>query len=177
LLVHLRHKETGRYWNGQNWVKSADAALAFASVTTALSYRRKHNVRDAEALISVADINAAVPLPPPPQTRHEFHEFKLFVNSASATSDRGEATLRDFCQKFLDAGRFSIEVYDVLTATDAFIQNGILATPTLLLKVGSRKSRLLGSFTVVDLFKAAVLDPSTRPLDGNPLQQVKRPRG
>ena len=111
------------------------------------------------------DSNTAVAVASTKGTSHEFHEFKLFVNSASQTSSQVEATLREFCQKFLEKGRFSIEVYDILAATEPFFQHGILATPTLLVKVRSNTRRLLGSFTVVDLFKAAVLVPSFHPTD------------
>ncbi len=56
--------------------------------------------------------------------------FRLYVAGVTANSTRAIANLYDICRKYID-GPYDIEIVDILDDPLRPLQEGVLATPTL----------------------------------------------
>jgi hypothetical protein len=168
LRVLLRHKQTAQYWTGESWAPNLDQALSFPTVLGAFSYRRKRGLSDAEVSLHNETLQAEIALRSLVSKR-EFLEFELFTSRSSPYRPDAQSVLTEFCEKYLELGRYSITVYEAVRDVQVFIRNGILATPTLILHTGQTRRELVGAFNLVDLFRftlvgrAQPVRPSSRP--------------
>jgi hypothetical protein len=159
--VVLQNKASARYWDGEKWVHSIEQAVAFESVLQALNYCRKQRLPDANVILLPQHHWRQKAVPPPAESAANsdgvFREFRLYLASGTLRCQGLENVLRDFCQKFLKPELFTLEVFDLRRDPDRFIADSIAATPTLVLKSGSARRTLVGTFTAVDLFRFVFL--------------------
>lgn len=74
------------------------------------------------------------------------HCFRLYVAGGSANSQIAREHLEAICRERL-AGRFRVEVIDVMKQPERALADGILVTPTLVRIEPSPQVRVIGNLT------------------------------
>jgi len=95
-------------------------------------------------------------------------DLRLYVAGQSPKSMRAFTNLKAFCEKYL-AGRFQIEVVDLLKNPQLAAGDQILAIPTLVRKVPAPMRKIIGDMsnedrTLGDLIFVPALDSSLFPI-------------
>jgi circadian clock protein KaiB len=87
------------------------------------------------------------------------YRFTLYVAGAGPSSRAAVENLRRLCQERLPAGRYAIEVVDVLDAVEAADAARILVTPTVVRTRPLPVRRVVGDLSAVDKVAAALQLP------------------
>jgi len=88
------------------------------------------------------------PLPPssPPDSPEEFWELRLYVAGQTVKSVTALTNLKRYCEQHL-AGRYRLEVIDLLEHPQLAEGDQILAIPTLVRKVPSPIRKIIGDLS------------------------------
>jgi len=78
--------------------------------------------------------------------RDEDFRFRLYVAGNAPNSVQALGNLRVFCEAYLK-GRYEIEIVDVLCDDVAGLEEGIVATPTLLKLAPAPRQTVVGTLT------------------------------
>jgi circadian clock protein KaiB len=73
-------------------------------------------------------------------------QLTLYISGRTKVSDRAIATLKRICEEDF-AGRYELEVIDILEHPDAAREERIMVTPTLVKKLPAPMRRVIGDLT------------------------------
>jgi circadian clock protein KaiB len=85
-------------------------------------------------------------MPPKPKTSQERWHLRLYVAGKTPRCESAEENLRKVCEEYL-AGRYSIEVVDLLDNPTLAQGDQILAVPTLVRKLPMPVRRIIGDLS------------------------------
>ena len=88
-------------------------------------------------------------MPPKPKTSSERWHLRLYVAGKTPRCEAAEENLRKVCDEYL-AGRYSIEVVDLLENPTLAQGDQILAVPTLVRKLPMPVRRIIGDLSNTD---------------------------
>lgn len=72
--------------------------------------------------------------------------LRLYVAGQSPNSSRALSNIREYCRLYL-SGRHSLEVVDVYQSPETALEDGILLTPSLVVRSASPPRRLVGNLS------------------------------
>jgi circadian clock protein KaiB len=89
------------------------------------------------------------PVPAPAGSDEEFWQLRLYVAGASPKSLKAFANLRSLCEVHL-AGRYQIEVVDLVTSPMLARTDDIIAIPTLVRRLPAPMRKIIGDLSNTD---------------------------
>jgi circadian clock protein KaiB len=106
----------------------------------------------------------------PPSTRRDApaagaadvgYQLRLYVAGALPNSLRARQNLQALCDAHL-AGRYALEVIDVLEEPDRLLADGVVVTPTLVIAAPGPRRTVIGTLTDRDALLRALALPAER---------------